>query len=114
MNYRNENKISDKEILQNICKKLSVSIVMLSEELKINKASLYEVTNGRNCLSDRIKNSIIKKFKNVNQEYLEYGIGEVLIKKDYELKKEIEILNKKIDDINKKIDDFIIKNSEIK
>lgn len=79
MNYRNENKISDKEILKNICKNLYISIPMLSEKLEVKAGRLYEVTNGRNCLSTRLINKILINFSNVNPNYLNTGKGEVLI-----------------------------------
>ena len=84
MNFRNNNKISDKEILKNICKNINRSIPMLAEDLKIKKQALYEVTNGRNCLSSRIKSKILDKFPNVNLEYLETGIGDIIIKNNPE------------------------------
>ena len=83
-NTRNNNPISDKEILNNIAKAVNRSITMLAEELDEKKGTLYQITTGRNHISTRIKAKILETYPNVSPDYIETGIGDVIAKRPSE------------------------------
>lgn len=115
-NIRNNNPISDAEIIKNIAKAVNRSITMVSEEIGEKKGTLFQITTGRNNISARVRAGVLNTYKDVNPEYINTGRGEILLKPktgaDDEFKEEVFMqlarLNKKSDIISEKLGQLII------
>lgn len=114
-NTRNNNPISDKDILKNIAKAVNRSITMLAEDLDEKPGTLYQITTGRNNISARVKASIIETYPTINPDYIENGIGDIIIKnigqKDEAFTEEVFMqlarLNKKMELMSDKLSSLI-------
>lgn len=98
MNFRNKNKISDKEILTSISKAIYRPIKNIAKEIDVRPERLYEVSShGRNKLSKVVIRKMLETYKNINPDYLQFGKGEVLIDVEEDINNHLEMLHKKID-----------------
>lgn len=97
-NYRDDNRIPDSVIIADISLSLGKSLVAIAKELNISKHTLYAIRNGRNNLSGNLIDKMMKKYPELNKDYILYGTGNItdylIGKNDYseEIYKEVLLL----------------------
>jgi|GEM_PF-5895067 len=118
-NIRDNNPLSDKEILKNVAEAVNRSIIMLAEDIGEKQGTLYQVTTGRNNLSIKIRSKIIETYQNVNPDYVNCGTEPILIKDSNQNEDEFKVeiimqlkrLNMKLDMISEVINELITSSS---
>ena len=99
MNFRNKNKINDKDILKNISKEIHKPLTIMAKELGLSKYTLYDINIERAVFSEKTISLVLEKYPIINPDYLDYGIEPILIEKETDIKS----LNEKIDELKKMV-----------
>jgi plasmid maintenance system antidote protein VapI len=77
----NNKKLSDAEILKNVLDKTRHTPYSLAKEMGISSPGLYQIIKGEQKLTNNVISRIINKIPEINESFLKYGQGSVLIYK---------------------------------
>jgi hypothetical protein len=104
------------EIMHKMIDALNINITILADEINEKKATLYQVTSGRNGISKRLANKIKDRYPQVNINFLLKGEGEPVMpitetlepnpsnNTQQEILRQLHYLNLKIDKMGKEIE----------
>ncbi len=77
----NNEKLTDAEILKNVLDKTRNTPYSLAKEIGIASPGLYQIIKGKQKLTNNVRSRIENKFPDINESFLRYGEGKVLIYK---------------------------------
>ncbi|WP_456867544.1 helix-turn-helix domain-containing protein [Galbibacter sp. BG1] len=73
----NMEKLNDADRLKKVMHFLNISGVDLAMELEVSKSTIYQITQGKNNISDMMAEKIVEKFPSISYSFLKRGIGNV-------------------------------------
>ncbi|MBL4569512.1 MAG: hypothetical protein JKY69_07780 [Flavobacteriaceae bacterium] len=77
----NNKKLTDAEILKYVLEKTRNTPYSLAKEIGIASPGLYQIIKGKQKLTNNVICRIENKFPDINESFLRYGVGSVLIYK---------------------------------
>jgi S-methylmethionine-dependent homocysteine/selenocysteine methylase len=74
------NQLTDGQILEAVLKEIKETSNSLATKLNLSSpSSFYHILNGKNKLSESMKDRIILEFPQVSREFMDTGTGEVVL-----------------------------------